>query len=145
VAGRVELDAETRAWLGAQSFSEPALVTTFGQYRAVVMARDAALDAVEADLALWFDKAPFAEGVHRLGAYRGVTRMGPLSLQAEVRDWRRFGRATAMMGFVGLVPSEYSSGGSTRRGHITKGRQHPPAGAAGRVGLGLPAPTERRV
>jgi transposase len=25
-----------------------------------------------------------------------------------------------MMGFVGLVPSEYSSGGSTRRGHITK-------------------------
>lgn len=25
-----------------------------------------------------------------------------------------------MMGLVGLVPSEYSSGGSTRRGHITK-------------------------
>ena len=35
-------------------------------------------------------------------------------------DWRRFGRAAAFMGFVGLVPTEYSSGGSTHRGHITK-------------------------
>jgi transposase len=37
-----------------------------------------------------------------------------------VCDWRRFGRAAQMMGFVGLVPSEYSSGGSRHRGHITK-------------------------
>ncbi len=94
------------AWLGAQTFSEPALATTFSHYRAVVVARDAALDAVEADLVAWFDKAPFAEGVHRLGAYRGVTRMGALALQAEVCDWRRFGRAASMMGFVGLVPSD---------------------------------------
>ncbi len=41
-------------------------------------------------------------------------------MQPEVCDWRRFGRASALMGFVGLVPSEYSSGGSTHRGHITK-------------------------
>ena len=46
--------------------------------------------------------------------------MGALSLQAEVCDWRRFGRPAQMMGFVGLVPTEYSSGGSTHRGHITK-------------------------
>jgi transposase len=37
-----------------------------------------------------------------------------------VCDWRRFGRATAFMGFTGLVPSEYSSGTSTKRGHLTK-------------------------
>ena len=58
--------------------------------------------------------------MHRLGAYRGVTHLGALALQAEVCDWRRFGRAAAVMGFVGLVPSEYSSGSSTHRGHITK-------------------------
>jgi len=46
--------------------------------------------------------------------------MGALTLQAEVCDWRRFGRAAPFMGFVGLVPSEYSSGRSTHRGHITK-------------------------
>lgn len=74
MAGRVELDAQARGVAGR--FSEPALATTFGHYRAVVLARDAALAAVEADLLPWFDKAPFADGVHRLGAYRGVTHMG---------------------------------------------------------------------
>jgi transposase len=58
--------------------------------------------------------------VHRLAAYRGVTRLGALTLASEVCDWRRFARAAAFGGFCGLVPSEYSSGSSTRRGHITK-------------------------
>jgi transposase len=106
--------------LAGQRFAEPALQTTFEHYRAVVLTRDAQLAAVEADLACWTSAAPFAEPVRRLAAYRGVTAMGALSLQAEVCDWRRFGRAAQMMGFVGLVPSEYSSGGHSHRGHITK-------------------------
>ena len=108
------------AWLAAQTFEEAALTTTYSHYRAVVATRDAQLAAVEADLIPWFDREPFADGVHRLGAYRGVTHMGALGLQAEVCDWRRFGRAAALMGFMGLVPTEYSSGGSTHRGHLTK-------------------------
>lgn len=107
-------------WLGALSFEEPALATTFSHYRAVVLTREAQLEAVEADLRCWFDREPFTGAVHRLGAYRGVTHMGALGLAAEVCDWRRFGRADSFMGFVGLVPSEYSSGSSTRRGHLTK-------------------------
>ena len=95
--------------MAAQTFSEPALATTFSHYRAVVLARDAALDAIEADLALWFDKAPFAEGVHRLSAYRGVTRMGALSLQAEVCDWRRFGLVAANATLCSLAHA-YSPG-----------------------------------
>ena len=58
--------------------------------------------------------------VARLSAYRGVARMGALTLASEVCDWRRFGRASAFMGFTGLVPSEYSSGGRPHRGRITK-------------------------
>ncbi len=108
------------AWLSAQQFSEPALTTTFEHYRAVVHTREAQLTAVETDLVAWFDREPFAATVRRLGAYRGVTHMGALTLAAEVCDWRRFGHAHSFMGFVGLVPSEHSSGGSTRRGHLTK-------------------------
>lgn len=108
------------SWLNAQRFDEAALQTTYEHYRAVVMSRDAQLEAVEADLVGWFKQEPFADAVTRLGAYRGVTHMGALALQAEVCDWRRFARASALMGFVGLVPTEYSSGGSTRRGHLTK-------------------------
>jgi transposase len=46
--------------------------------------------------------------------------LGALTLASEVCDWRRFGRASAFMGFTGLVPSEYSSGAKTSRGPITK-------------------------
>jgi hypothetical protein len=109
-----------QAWLTSLRFDEPALQVAFDHYRAVVSTRDAELAAVEADLRTWFDRPPFADPVRRLAAYRGVTSMGALTLQAEVCDWRRFGRAAPFMGFVGLVPSEYSSGRSTHRGHITK-------------------------
>jgi len=107
-------------WLLAQRFDNPALAATYGHYRAVLDARDAALEAIEADLAAWHDLPPFADAVHRLAAYRGITRLGALTLASEVCDWRRFPRAAAFAGFCGLVPSEYSSGTSTRRGHITK-------------------------
>jgi transposase len=107
-------------WLLTQQFDQPALSTTYSHYRAVLAARDAQLEAVEADLGVWFGQGPFADQVARLAAYRGVTQLGALTLASEVTDWRRFPRAAAFMGFCGLVPSEYSSGPSTRRGHITK-------------------------
>ena len=107
-------------WLGAQRFDEPALAATYNHYRAVLETRHAQLDAIEADLAGWYDRPPFAEQVARLAAYRGVTRLGALTLAAEVGDWRRFARASQFMGFCGLVPSEYSSGQRTARGHLTK-------------------------
>jgi transposase len=107
-------------WLLAQRFDQPALAATHAHYRAVLEVRDPQLAAIEADLATWYDAPPFADAVHRLSAYRGVTRLGALTLASEVGDWRRFPRAAAFTGFCGLVPSEYSSGTSTRRGHITK-------------------------
>ena len=76
-------------WLLAQRFDDPALSTTDAHYRATLQARDAALDAIEADLATWDDQPPFADAVARLAAYRGVTRLGALTLASEVGDWRR--------------------------------------------------------
>jgi transposase len=54
----------------------------------------------------WCDRAPLDWQVARLAAYRGVTRLGALTLAAEVADWRRFATASHLMGFCGLVPSE---------------------------------------
>jgi transposase len=115
----------------------PRPTRTIGRCR---VARDAQLEAIEADLAGWYDQAPFADAVGRLAAYRGITRLGALTLASEVGDWRRFPRAAAFAGFCGLVPSEYSSGTTTRRGHITKcGNAHLRAQLAW-VRLGLPIP-----
>jgi hypothetical protein len=92
-------------WLLAQRFDDPALATTYAHYRATLQARDAALDAIEADLATWYDQPPFADAVARLSAYRGVTRLGALTLASEVGDWRRFASAPQFMGFCGLTPA----------------------------------------
>jgi transposase len=109
-----------QAWLGSQRFEQPAMAQTFGHYLAVVEVRNAHLDAVEADLAGWCEHPPFDWQVARLAAYRGITRLGALTLAAEVADWRRFATASQFMGFCGLVPSEYSSGTSVHRGPLTK-------------------------
>jgi transposase len=128
-------------WLVTQRFDDPALTATYHHYRATLDARDAQLEAIQADLATWYGRPPFADQVARLAAYRGVTRLGALTLASEVADWRRFATAGQFMGFCGLVPSEYSSGNSTWRGRITKcGNAHLRTQLAW-VRLGLPAPT----
>lgn len=106
-------------WMRAQRFEDPALTATFGHYLATLVAREAAVEAIDADLRLWFDREPFAEAVSRLAAYRGITELGGLTLASEVCDWRRFPTAAMFMGFCGLVPSEHSSGERTQRGGIT--------------------------
>ena len=107
-------------WLTGQRFDDPALRATYGHYRAVLAARDGELAALEADLAHWYTHGPFTDAVKRLAAYRGIAHLGALTIASEVGDWRRFPAARTFMGFTGLVPSEYSSGGSVHRGRITK-------------------------
>ena len=107
------------AWIRAQRFDERALNEVLSHYRATLVAREAAVEAIEADLVPWCDRAPFANHVHRMAAYRGVTELGGLTLASEVCDWRRFPTAGMFMGFTGLTPSEYSSGERTSRGGIT--------------------------
>jgi transposase len=106
-------------WMAAQRFTEPALDATLAHYRATLAARDAALEAIDADLARWFSLPPFADAVRRLRAYRGITDLGALTLASEVGDWRRFPTPASFSAFCGLIPMERSSGERTWRGGIT--------------------------
>jgi transposase len=113
-------------WLDAHRFDEPALQAAYCHYRAMLAARDAELAALESDLGHWFTHGPFTDAVARLSCYRGIAQLGALTIASEVGDWRRFACARTFMGFTGLTASEYSSGASVRRGHITKaGNTHP--------------------
>jgi transposase len=62
----------------------------------------------------------WAPAVKVLCAFRGVSVRTALGLLAEIGDFRRFGTARELMSYLGLVPSEYSSGQERHRGHITK-------------------------
>jgi transposase len=63
---------------------------------------------------------PFAEAVQRLRCFKGMSDLTALTIAAELGDARRFATAPQLMAFVGLVPSEHSSGTRQARGAITK-------------------------
>jgi transposase len=58
--------------------------------------------------------------VAALQSLRGVAKLTAVTLAVEVGSFQRFGRATQLMSYTGMVPSERSSGSRERRGAITK-------------------------
>lgn len=63
--------------------------------------------------------------IEALMALRGVSLLTAVTVVAEIGDLRRFNNAPQLMAYLGLVPSEHSSGSTVRRGHITKtGNSH---------------------
>ena len=58
--------------------------------------------------------------VAALQTMRGMALVNAATLVAELGDLSRFANPRQLMAYLGLVPSEYSSGSSTRRGGLTK-------------------------
>ena len=58
--------------------------------------------------------------IEGLQTLRGVAKVAAATLVSEVGSFERFQSARQLMAFVGVVPSEHSSGGQTKRGKITK-------------------------
>jgi len=58
--------------------------------------------------------------VEAMQAMRGVALIVAVTLVAEVGDFSRFDNPRQLMAYLGLVPSEHSSGATVRRGGITK-------------------------
>jgi transposase len=108
------------AWLSSQRFDEAAAQLTLAHYRAELDMRLAALGLLDDELHRIAVREPFARQVARLSALRGIAELGALTIAVEVGDFTRFESAPAFMAFVGLVPSERSSGERRSQGSITK-------------------------
>jgi transposase len=82
-------------------------------------------DALEHQMTALVPDSPWAQTIARLRCLRGVDTLTALGLAAEIGDFVRFDRPEKLMSFLGLVPSEHSSGDQRRQGAITKsGSQH---------------------
>ena len=69
--------------------------------------------------------SPWAEPVARLRCLRGIDTLSAVGLCAEIGDFARFESPAKLMHYLGLVPSENSSGQARRQGAITKtGSRH---------------------
>jgi transposase len=114
-----------REWIAQQHFERPAQQCVLQDY---VSAVDLASDRVQrltqnlADLVPSWDKAPL---VTAFQALRGIELVSAVTIVSEICDFKRFAMARELMGFLGLVPSEDSTGDDQRRGRITRtGNDH---------------------
>ena len=107
-------------WLRAQTWPWPALDQTHRAYLRAVDEGVARLRDVEADLRALLVLEPLQARVQRLRCFRGIDDLTALTIAAELGDPRRFATAPSTMAFVGLVPSEHSSGAKRCQGGITK-------------------------
>jgi transposase len=80
--------------------------------------------ARRAELDRRIEELAFSDGyqaaVERLRCFRGIDTHTAMVLVTELGDFRRFGSARQLMAYVGLVPTEHSSGERRRQGSITK-------------------------
>lgn len=108
------------AWLRAQTWPLPALAQTHEAYLRTVDEAVARLRAVETQLEAVVMLEPLRTRVQRLRCFRGMDDLTALTIAAELGDPRRFPSPRGLMAYVGLIPSEHSSGTKRARGGITK-------------------------
>lgn len=107
-------------WILQQTFTHEAQNRVLGDY--VLTAQQATQRVVRLTQDIQELVAGWTLGslVQNLQAFRGVELVTAVGLAAEIGDFTRFRSAGQFMAFIGLVPSENSSGGTRRQGAITK-------------------------
>lgn len=93
--------------------------SVLAEYLALLAYTEQRRDALDQQLEALVLGPAVAAAVQTLGAFRGIEFHAGLVLATEIRDWRRFAKATQTMAYVGLVPREDSSA-VERKGAITK-------------------------
>jgi transposase len=119
-AGRAGWTQPYRRWLADLSFPLAPQHIALQEYRDTIDETERRVERLTDQLRQLTPAWRWAPVVDALQALRGVSFVTAVGLVAEVGDIRRFGHPRELMAFLGLVPSEHSSGPSVRRGGITK-------------------------
>jgi transposase len=116
--------ARHRSWLRAQDLGGGAQATLL-DYLGAIDVMELRRGQLETAIAELVPTSPYAQTVARLRCLRGIDTLSAVGLAAEIGDFARFQRPTHVMSYLGLVPSEQSSGETRRQGKITKtGSKH---------------------
>jgi transposase len=114
-----------RAWLRAVSMADPDDQQLLEFKLARLATREAELHELDERILERATRDDIRLAVRNLSAFRGVGTLTAVNVVAEIGDARRFANKAAVAAYVGLVPSERSSGSKVRRGSITRaGSRH---------------------
>jgi len=106
-------------WLRAQTFDHVGLTIAYDSSLEAVLLAQTRRDRLDKAITGMATEAQWARVVGRLQCLRGISTLTAFGLAVEVGDWHRFTGST-IGAYLGLVPTEYSSGGSRSQGSITK-------------------------
>ncbi|MGY0781676.1 IS110 family RNA-guided transposase [Azospirillum argentinense] len=109
-----------RRWLTTVRFDHPAQQAVLQDYIHAVTDAEARAARLTREIEGLVAEWSMAPVVAALQAMRGVAFLVAVTAVAEVGDFSRFATPRQLMAYLGLVPSEHSSGASVRRGGITK-------------------------
>lgn len=112
--------AKHRRWLRSLRFDDLATRAVFEDYLSTVELTEERVRALEAHIGELATNDPYRERVGWLRCFRGIETVTAMTILAELHDFRRFTSPRQLMAYLGLVPSEHTSGERTRRGGITK-------------------------
>ena len=107
-------------WLQEQRFEHPAHQIALQELVDAVRVSKERVERIEAAIEQFLPSWSLAPVVRALQALRGVELIVAITFATEIGDVRRFDSPRQLMGYLGLVPSERSTGDSIRRGGITK-------------------------
>jgi len=112
-------------WLENHKFSHSAQQIVLQEYLEAIYEASRRIKTLEREMDRVLETWVFAPVVEGLMALRGVAKITAMTIMAELGDLRRFDSPRKLMGYLGLVPSEHSSGTRRRQGGITKtGNSH---------------------
>jgi len=109
-----------RRWLTTVRFEHPAQQIVLQDYIHAVTDAEARIERLTNQIAVLLPSWSLAPVVEAIQAMRGVAFIVAVTVVAEVGDFNRFDNPRQLMAYLGLTPSEHSSGASVRRGGITK-------------------------
>jgi transposase len=109
-----------RAWLADVKLGWPAAQSTLADAIGAVDALVHRRDQLEREIVALLPTSPWQVQIGRLRCLRGIDTLTAAGLCSEIGDFERFARAEQLMSYVGLVPSENTTGESRRLGAITK-------------------------
>jgi transposase len=112
-------------WLARLSWELVGDAETFEDYRIAISQLEARIRALDTRIGELAQQDPYQQPVGWLRCFRGIDTVTAMTILAEIHDFRRFQTARQFSSYLGLVPSEYSSGDRMQRGGITKtGNSH---------------------
>jgi transposase len=114
-----------RRWLRSLEFEDRNAGIVFEQYLWAIEHLEERLGRLDTEIEALAKKEPYRKPVGWLRCFRGISTVTAMIVVTELHDFGRFGSPEELMSYLGLVPSQYSSGERRQMGGITKtGNSH---------------------